>query len=342
LRISLIAEMIGAELVAPEGGMVGDLSLEGVAPIDTACRGQLTFLTSPEYERFLDITNASAVIIKTARKDFRIPQLVHSNPYFAMAKAAQIFYRPTYSQTGISEKASVHPEAVLGAHVVIYPFAVIGKGAILGDRAVVYPNAYIGDFAQIGADTVIHANASVGERCRVGSRVIIHAGSVLGPDGFGFAPGNGELAKIPQVGIVVIEDDVEIGGLCSIDRATMGETRIGQGTKLDSHVHIAHNVKIGKNCLLCGASKIAGSTVLGDWCVLGGDASVVNNIRLGNGVRIGGKGGVTKSLDEPGDYMGFPAVPAAQWRREVVRLRRLEQMEKRLRELENAFKEFSK
>jgi UDP-3-O-[3-hydroxymyristoyl] glucosamine N-acyltransferase len=150
------------------------------------------------------------------------------------------------------------------------------------------------------------------------------------------------LAKIPQVGVVVIADDVEIGGLCSIDRATMGETRIGRGTKLDSHVHIAHNVKIGENCLLCGGAKIAGSTIIGDWCVLGGDSSVTNNIRLGNGVRIGAMAGVTKSLDEPGDYMGFPAIPAAQWRRQIVAARRIGSAEKRLQNLENAFKEFSK
>jgi UDP-3-O-[3-hydroxymyristoyl] glucosamine N-acyltransferase len=334
--------LLGAELVFPENVPTDDLVLQGIAPIDTAAKGQLTFLTSPEYEKFLGSTNASAVIIKAPKKDVKIPQIIHANPYFAMAKAAQLFFRPTYSASGVSEKAEVHPEAQLGSDVIIYPFVVVGKGAVIGDRSVLYPGVYVGDFVQIGVDTVVHSNVSIGERCRIGSRVIIHAGSALGPDGFGFAPGNGEIAKIPQVGIVVLEDDVEIGGVCSIDRATMGETRIGRGTKLDSHVHVAHNVKIGENCLLCGGSKIAGSTILGDWCVLGGDCSVVNNIRIGNGVRVGAKAGVTKSLEESGDYMGFPAIPAAQWRRQIVAARRAEGVEKRLQALENAFKEFSK
>lgn len=340
MKIRELAEFLGGQLVDP--GNVGCGKIDGIGPIDKAQPGQVTFLTSPDYERYLATTQASAVILKDRREGIAIPQIVHSNPYYAMAKAAQIFYRPAHSATGTSERASIHPEAEVGKDAVIYPFVVVGRGAVVGARSVLYPGTYIGDFAHVGEDTVIHANVSIGERCRIGSRVIIHAGSALGPDGFGFAPGNGELAKIPQVGVVVVEDDVEIGGLCSIDRATMGETRIGRGTKLDSHVHIGHNVKIGENCLLCGAAKVAGSSTLGDWCVLGGDSSVTNNVRLGRGVRIGAKAGVTKSLEEAGDYMGFPASPAREWRRQMAAARHLGEIEKRLRQLENDLKDISK
>jgi UDP-3-O-[3-hydroxymyristoyl] glucosamine N-acyltransferase len=342
MDIHTVAVAIGAEVFFPPSCGEKSIELKGLAPIDQAKFGDLTFLTSAEYEKYLSTTGASAVILKGPKVEVAVPQLVHKNPYYAMAKAAQLFYRPSYSQTGISDRAVIDPTASIGRDVRIYPLAVIGKGATIGDRSVVYPHAYVGDYAQVGSDTVIHGNVTVGERCKVGNRVIIHAGSALGPDGFGFAPGDGELAKIPQVGIVVLEDDVEIGGLCSIDRATLGETRIGQGTKLDSHVHIAHNVKIGRNCLFCGVSKVAGSTTIGDWCVFGGDCAIINNIRICDGVRVGAKAGVTKSIDEPGDYMGFPAVPAAQWKRQMVQARRYEGMEKRLKALESAFKENSK
>ncbi|MEZ4743271.1 MAG: UDP-3-O-(3-hydroxymyristoyl)glucosamine N-acyltransferase [Bdellovibrionota bacterium] len=336
MRISELAVFLSAELVNPPMCEDDDVFLRGVLPISEAKPGFLTFLTAKEYEKYLKQTQASAVILAHARDDIAIPQLVHADPYFAMAKAFQVLHKAeSLAYSGISDRSEVHPSAEIGKDVVIFPFTFVGKNAVIGDESVLYPGVYIGEGSKIGKGSTLHANVVIGDRCVVGEHALIHAGTVLGADGFGFAPSrkHDEIVKIPQVGNVVLGDFVEIGSCCTIDRATMGSTSIGNGSKLDSHVHIGHNVKVGRNSMLCGGAKIAGSATIGDWCVLGGEASVSNHCVLSDGIRIGAKAGVTKNLTEPGDYMGFPAEAAGKWRRQVASSRRFSGFEKKFIQL---------
>jgi UDP-3-O-[3-hydroxymyristoyl] glucosamine N-acyltransferase len=199
---------------------------------------------------------------------------------------------------------------------------------------VIFPGVFLGRGVKIGASCVLRANVVIEDGCVIGQRVLIHANTTLGADGFGFAPGKDNIAKIPQVGIVRVEDDVEIGAGSTIDRAAMGETLIGRDCKLDSSVHVAHNVRLGDHTMMCGGAFVAGSAKIGQWCILAGSTSISNHVELGDRVTIGALAGVTKSLKEPGEYMGFPAVPAGQWRREIASIRRIKSLDERIRNIE--------
>jgi len=340
MKLIDLARALDAELLVPDsasGG--GDVEVEGVAPIQDAIAGQITFLTSGQYARFLADTKASAVILGARSDDCRIPQLLHENPYWAYAKATQLFYVPRPLPTGVSDRAFVSDGVQLGAEVTIHGLAYIDEGARLGDRVVVYPGAYVGRDVVIGDDTVLHANCVVEADSELGRQVIVHAGAVIGGDGFGFAPGREGLAKIVQSGRVSIGDDVEVGPNSTVDRGALADTVIGRGTKIDSQVQIAHNVTIGEDCMLCGMTAIAGSAKLGNRVLIAGHSAVNNNCEIGDNVQAGGMTGLTKHTREAGQYLGVPAMPASDWRKEQVRLRRLPKLERRVRELETALQE---
>jgi UDP-3-O-[3-hydroxymyristoyl] glucosamine N-acyltransferase len=291
-------------------------------------------LIQPEYFKFASSTAAGLVIVGKRLDDCSRLQLIHKNPYWAFAKTSQIF-APSIKQSGsISQKAHISESARIGANTTIYPNVVVDDHARVGDHCVLYPGTYIGRHASIGNSTVLRANVVIEHDCKIGERVLIHAGTVIGSDGFGFAPGEHDIAKIPQVGNVVVGDDVEIGAGSTIDRAAMGETRIGQGCKLDSSVHVAHNVHIGDHSMVCGGAHIAGSAKLGRWNILAGASNVTNHVTTAERVTIGAMAGVTKSLKESGEYMGFPAVPMREWRRQIASVRRLESLFERVRKLE--------
>jgi UDP-3-O-[3-hydroxymyristoyl] glucosamine N-acyltransferase len=234
----------------------------------------------------------------------------------------------------VDSRAFVAADAKVGHNVTIYAGAYVSEGCVIGDNAVLYPGVYLGRGVVVGDDSELRANVVIEDGCRIGHRVLIHANTSIGADGFGFAPGRHEIAKIPQVGIVRIDDDVEIGAGSTIDRAAMGETLIGKGCKLDSSVHVAHNVKLGDHTMVCGGSFVAGSAKIGRWCILAGCSSVNNHVEIADRVVVGALAGVTKSLKEPGEYMGFPAMPAGEWRREIASVRRIRGIEERLRKLE--------
>jgi len=254
----------------------------------------------------------------------------------------EIFYGEEYVPAGISPQAFVHPEAVIGVDPSIHPFAVVCQDAVVGDRVTLMPGAYLGPGASVGDDSVLHPNVVLEKGVQVGRRSIIHAGTVLGSDGYGFAREGERHRKITHAGIVRVGDDVEIGANCTVDRAVMGENVIGDGSKLDNLIHIAHNVKIGRNCLILGQVGISGSTILGDRVVMAGQSGVVGHARIGDDCVIAGKSAVFKSLEPGSQVSGIPALEVGRWRRLTVHLGNMDALVKRVKKLEKEISEIRK
>ena len=327
-----------ADLLEELGGTLekSELTLEvsGVETLENASSDQLSFFTSDAYKEQARTTKACVILVSKLQEDLEVPQWVHENPYWAFAKVSQKFAPEPSAEMGVHDLAYVDTSAIIGKNVSIGPFVHVEEGAIIGDNVILRSHVYVGKNAYVGSGTEVRSGVKIEFDCKVGENCLIHANTVIGADGFGFAPGKDGLAKIPQVGNVEIGNNVEIGAVCSIDRAAFGSTKIGDGSKLDSKVHIGHNAELGKNNILCGLVGVAGSSKLGDWVVLGGNACVSNHMQIGSNIRVGAKAGVTHPLSEPGDYMGFPAIPAKDWRRMVAGSRRIGKMDKRIRELE--------
>ena len=256
------------ELAALVSGRVkGEAALElrGVAPLETAGAGEISFLANPKYVPWLEKTCASAVIVSPRHADAPPNLLIVDNPYLAWAQVCELFYEWPYRFRGVSEQAWIDPAARLSEGATVYPLAYIGPEAVVGPGAVIFPHVFVGEGAAVGEQTILYPNVSVYAGCRIGARCIIHSGAVVGSDGYGFAPERpgGPYHKVPQLGTVVIEDDVEVGAGVTIDRAALGETRIGRGTKIDNLVQIGHNVEVGEDSLLVAQVGISGSTRLG-------------------------------------------------------------------------------
>jgi UDP-3-O-[3-hydroxymyristoyl] glucosamine N-acyltransferase len=292
-----LAERIGAELIG-DGGIV----VESVGSIDDGRPGQVAFLSNPRYARHLETTAASAVIVKPQVVSDHVALLRMNEPYYGYSLAATLLHGPRR-----------HP------HSGIHPRAVVEASATVGQNTVLYPGVYVGPNVTIGRDCVLHANVVVYDGCTIGDRVIIHANSTIGADGYGFATYRGTHHKIPQVGNVVIEDDVEIGANCAIDRAAMGSTVIGAGSKLDKHVAIGHGAKIGQHALLVAQTGIAGSTTIGKHATIAGQAGIGGHLQLGDNVTVAARSMVINDVPDQTAVMGVPALPIAQARR----LRRL-------------------
>ena len=256
------------------------------------------------------------------------------NPRLAFARVLEIFYVKPYCSSGISDRTVIGRDVVLGADLSLHPCAVVADGAKIGDRVTLYPGVYVGSGSIIGDDSVIYPNVSIGERVTIGQRVIIHAGTEIGSDGFGFVTEGGRHHKIPQVGGVIIEDDVEIGGNCSIDRATLGNTIIKKGTKLDNQVHVAHNVTIGEHCLLAGQAGIAGSSTLGNYVVLAGQAGVSDHTIVGDRAMAGGKAVIVRDVEAGQIIAGFNAMPLRTWLKVQAVLPKLPELKKNIAELQ--------
>lgn len=328
-----------------DGEVVGDGSSEvsGVAPIELAGPGLLTFFGNEKYRAAFEASAAGCTLVgrDTHVPDGRVAIRVDS-PYFAFAILAAVFHPRQREAVGVSERAFVADSAVLGVDVNVYPGACIGADCRIGDRVDIFPNTSLGSGCVVGDDSVLYANVSVYAGCSLGARVIVHSGAVIGADGFGYATGpNGRHAKIPHVGSVVVEDDVEIGANSTVDRAVMGITRVGSGTKIDNHVMVAHNVTIGRDCFLVSQCGVSGSTRLGDRVILAGQVGVVGHAELGDGVQVGAQAGVTGSLPAGGKYLGSPAWPAreslrlfALWKRLPAWKTQLKDLQKRMQQLE--------
>jgi len=329
MKLKELADLIG-------GSVSGDQEVEitGVSGIDEAKHGDITFIA--DKKRLGDVlkTKASAVIAKSRIEGLSASILVSDNPYFTFARALEVFYVKAVKPSGISDKATVCDGASLGSDVSIYPNVYISGGAVIGSRVILYPGVFIGEGSSIGDESIIYSNATIRENVSVGRKVIVHAGTVIGADGFGYVFEKGEHYKIPQIGGVIIGDNVEIGANVTIDRATTGNTVIGGGTKIDSLVQIGHNVIIGKNCIIVSQVGISGSVKIGDGVVLAGQVGVRDHVKLGNSVMVGAQSGIASDIPDGQIYSGTPAIPHKTWLRVQSIYSKLPEYIKRLHEIE--------
>lgn len=321
------------------GGYVrGDpnLRIRAAATLSQAGPGDISFFVNRRYEKQLESTKASAVIVGQEMPETAVALVVVPDPYFAFTQALILLYgHRRHQEVGIGARASIAAGATIGANCHIHDFATVSDGAKIGEGCFLYPGVYIGPDVQIGAGSVLYPNVAVHEGCRLGSRVIIHANSSIGVDGFGYATHQGVHHKIPQVGRVVVEDDVEIGSCCSIQRGTLDDTVIGQGSKLGDLIAIGHGAKIGPHCLLVAQVGIAGSTTVGHHVTIGGQVGVVGHVRIGDNVTIGAQAGVVNNIPDGETVLGAPAIDAGQARRAYTMLPYLPQMRQEIRSLQN-------
>lgn len=331
-------EVTLAEIATLVGGtVVGDPSttIRSVNGIEDAGEGDITFVGNPKYASMLSTTKASAVIVSNEVSEAPVPIVQAMIPHLAFAQVLQHFTEAKQSPpSGIHASAVIDDSAIVEDDANIDAFVRIAAGVTIGSGAVVYAGVYVGPGSTIGANTVVHPNAVIREDVHIGSGCVIHSGVVIGSDGFGFVPVEGVQHKIPQVGSVVIGDDVEIGSNSCIDRATFGETRIGNGTKIDNLVQIGHNVRIGQQCVISGMSGLAGSTVLGDRVTVAASVGVAGHLTVGDDAVLAGRAGVTKSVPAGQVVSGFPARDHNEAKRMVASSRHLPDALKRIRELE--------
>ena len=312
----------------------GDVAITGVAPLADAGEAQISFLANPKYAPQLGSTRAAAVLVSEDLEGSEPRWIRVANPYYAMARVVAKFFDRRPAPIGISEKASIARSARLGDGVAIGAFAAIGEDVWIGDNVTIYPNVTIENGSEIGEGTIVYPNVSIYYRSKIGKRCILHSGVVVGSDGYGFAPEGGRHEKIPQVGIVRIEDDVEIGAGSTVDRAALGETVIGEGTKIDNLVQVGHNVRIGKHCLLVAQVGIAGSTTIGDHVVVAGQSGVAGHLKVGDGVQVAAKSSVMKDVPAGQKVRGAPAVGLGEFQRREIWLRRLPELARKLNYLE--------
>lgn len=336
------AEMIAAGL---GGDIVGnkDVTVSTFAKIEEGKAGAISFMANPKYEHYVYTTESSIVIVNRSwepTQTVKATLIKVDDAYGCFAKLLDLYaaYKP--QKKGIHPTAVVADNAKIGEDCYIGAYVVIDEGAEVGDGAKLYPHVYIGDGAKVGAGATLYSGVKVYEGCKIGARCILHSGSVVGSDGFGFAPNaQGSYDKIPQIGIVILEDDVEIGANTTIDRATMGATVISKGTKIDNLVQIGHNVVVGSNTVMAGQSAIAGSAKVGSNCMIGGQAGIVGHITVGDRTVVGSRSGVTTSAPAGSQIMGHFGFDASKFRRVNAVYRNLPEMQRNLKELKKEVEE---
>jgi len=336
-----IAEFLGGTIEGDPKAQVSDISR-----IEEGQAGTLSFLANPKYLHFLYKTKASVVLVET---NLNVTQPVSTtmirvdDPYSSLAKLLSLVEQ-TPDRSGLEEPCFVSPEAKIGKDVYIGAFAYVSKNAVIGNNVMIFPNVYVSENVVVGDDTVIYSGAKIHHNCRIGSKCIIHSGVVIGGDGFGFVPHVGnDYAKVPQVGNVIIEDQVEIGSITCIDRATIGSTIIRKGVKLDNLIQIAHNVEIGENTVIAAQTGISGSTKIGKNCMIGGQVGIIGHITIADGTKIAAQSGVGQSLKVPeAAFQGSPCFEVMPYQRSYVLFRKLPNLNDRINDLENQIKELQK
>lgn len=329
-----------AELAGRTGAeIVGDpeLRIRGIRTLEAAGPGDLSFLTHPKYLEAARASAASALLVGRRLEGVGAAQLVVAQPTAALAELLEWMYpEPAPPPAGAHPTAVVAADATIDPSASIGPYAVVGAGARIGAGAVVHPHVVIGPGCEIGAGAVLHPHVVLYRRTRVGERTVVHAGAVLGADGFGYVSQESGLRKIPQVGDVALDAEVEVGANSAVDRALLGTTSVGAGTKIDNLVQVGHNVRIGRGAILCGQAGIAGSAVLDDGVILAGQSGVAGHLRLGKDARVASKSAVYEEVAPGSTVAGIPAQPIGSWRRQQALLRRLAGLLRRLRRLERA------
>ncbi len=334
-----IANVIGGRV---EGNK--DAKVHTFAKIEEGTEGAISFLSNPKYTHYLYNTKSSIVIVNEdveLEKDVDATLIRVPNAYESIAKLLQIYEASKPKKTGVAPQAYIAPSAKLGNNCYVGPFAYVGEGAEIGDGCQIYPHAVVGDNVKVGSNCIFYPNTTIYQGCKIGNNVTIHAGSVIGADGFGFAPGANGYDKIPQIGIVVIEDNVEIGANTCVDRSTMGATVIHKGVKLDNLVQVAHNVEIGENTVMSAQVGIAGSTKVGSWCMFGGQVGLAGHITIGDKTFLGAQSGVPGSLKGGEELIGTPPMNPRQYFKSQAIFRRLPDMYKDLNDAKKKIEELN-
>ena len=337
---SQIAAIVNGEIIGSSSVIVTDL-----AKIEEGKEGTLSFLSNPKYEEFIYTTKSSICIVN---KDFipvkplplSLTLIKVENSYTCFAQLLELYDNLNKKEAKIEQPSFIDNSAVIGTDLYLGAFAYIGKNVEIGNNVVIYPNVYLGDNVKIGSNTVLHPGVSIYFGCKIGENCIIHAGTVVGSDGFGFAPNSeGVFQKIPQIGNVIIENNVEIGSNCAIDRATMGSTFIREGVKIDNLCQIAHNVEIGENSALAALVAVAGSAKIGKRVMIGGQAAINGHLSIADDTKIVGQSGVVKTVKEAVTLMGTPAIPLNDFKKSSVGFRKLPFILSKLEELEKKIKD---
>lgn len=324
-----IAALVGGRVIGDEQTVI-----ESASTLSQAGAGQITFLSNPRYAPQIETTAASAVFLSQESKTPAC-QVIVGDPYYAFMQTVVLLHgHRQHPQTGASPSAYMAPSAKIGKNCNIHPFAAIHEQAVVGDNCQIYSGVVIGPNVTIGDDCIFYPNAVIYDGCKIGHRVIVQSNASVGQDGFGFATHKGEHHKIPQIGIVVLEDDVEIGSGCAIERGTLEDTIIGKGSKIGDSVAIGHGTKIGPHCLLVPQAGVAGSAELGHHCVLGGQVGVVGHIKIGNMVKIGAKAGVINNVPDGATIVGAPAIDANKAKRAYALIETLPEMRQKLKALD--------
>jgi UDP-3-O-[3-hydroxymyristoyl] glucosamine N-acyltransferase len=330
MKLDVLAAQLGCE-VAGDGG----IEISGVAGMEHAGPSEITFLANPRYAHKVKQTRAAAIIVSEPVRDAAIASVVSKNPYLDFARALALFYQPPRPKAGIHPTAVIAETAHVGEGASIGPYCVVGELATLGRNAVLHPHVVIYEGAAIGDDFLAHSHATVREHCRVGNRVVLGNSVVVGGDGFGFAKdADGNHIKIVQSGLTVIEDDVEIQQLSSVDRATVGETRVGRGTKIDSLVQVGHACTVGERNIICSQTGLAGSTVLGDDVLLAGQVGVSGHLTIHDKAIVYAQSGIGGDVAPGAVVSGSPAFDAREWLRAITAFPKLPELLKRMRQLE--------
>lgn len=335
-------EVTVKEIARQVGGtVIGDdrIIISNINSLDKACPGELSFYADRRYKKSLAFTRASAVIVPGQSDIYKGTQVLVPNPGLAYARAASLFAPPIPRFPGISEGAFVHEDSHIGKNVSIYPMVYVGEKAVIGDETVLFPGVFVGESVKIGNNTVIYPNVTILQDCVIGNNVIIHGGTVIGSDGFGFVRDGATSIKIPQIGIVQIDDHVEIGANNCIDRAALGKTWIQRGVKTDNLVQIGHNVVIGEDTIVVAQTGIAGSVRVGREVIIGGQVGISDHLEIGDRAMIGSRSGVAKSIS-PGEVVsGSPTMPHRLWLKTSGLIMRLPQFNERVRDLEKRMKD---
>ena len=327
MKLSDVAEAIGLDYTGD-----GSIDITGVASIDDAARGNIVFLADPARKAELTTSKASAFILPEGISCEGKPYISTNKPLLVFTEVVRLFY-PKPKPRGVDARAIIEEGVSLGTDLSIFPNVHIGKGAEIGDRVTLYPGVYIGPACKVGEDTTLYANVVINEGTTIGKRVIIHGGTVIGSDGYGYVWDGSCHRKVPQVGGVIIGDDVEIGANCTVDRATLGSTIINRGAKIDNLVMIAHNCTVGKDTLIVSQSGLAGSARLGNNVIIAGQVGVAGHLTVGDGAIIGPKSGVTKDVESGAKVTGYPPQPHREWMRIQNAIQKLPQMRKDLQGL---------
>ena len=330
-----------------QGVIEGDenATVHTFAKIEEGIPGAISFLSNPKYTHYIYDTLSSIVLVNkdfVPEKEVKTTLIRVDNAYESLAKLLNLYEMSKPKKTGVDPLAYIAPTAKIGQNVYIAPFACVADGAEVGDNTILHPHATVGTNAKVGSDCILYPHATVYHDCRVGNQCILHAGSVIGADGFGFAPSPEGYEKIPQIGIAILEDNVEVGANTCIDRATMGATIIRKGVKLDNLIQIAHNVEVGSHTVMASQVGIAGSTKVGEWCMFGGQTGLAGHIKIGNKVNLGAQSGVPGSIKDGQNLIGTPPMELKGYFKSSAVFRKLPDMYHELNNLKKELEELKK